>query len=154
MPEHRNPETLLRLHHDDGLSQRKMGDELGCSQKTVRRWMERLGVEKRDLSEAQSGRRNHTWVERASFYTHRAEGEVWTVHDSDESSLVTVHRLLAVAEYGFDAVKGMHVHHKNGVPWDNRPSNIELLTPEEHGRLHRKDQIRLGINLDGGSGES
>jgi len=48
---------------------------------------------------------------------------------------VSVHRLLAVAEFGFDAVCDMEVHHKNGCKRDNRPANIELMTSEEHGRL-------------------
>jgi hypothetical protein len=49
---------------------------------------------------------------------------------------VLVHRLLAVAEYGFDAVAGKHIHHKNGIRWDNRLENLEVLTPSEHAKLH------------------
>lgn len=51
-------------------------------------------------------------------------------------SYVYVHRLLAVAEYGFDALEGMHVHHRNHIRWDNRPENIELREPAEHGCYH------------------
>jgi hypothetical protein len=29
----------------------------------------------------------------------------------------------------------MDVHHINGCPLDNRPENLEVLTPEEHGRI-------------------
>jgi hypothetical protein len=47
-----------------------------------------------------------------------------------------LHRLLAVAEYGFDKVAGKVVHHKNGIPWDNRADNIEVLTRSEHGKIH------------------
>jgi len=46
------------------------------------------------------------------------------------------HRLLAVAEWGLDAVRGMDVHHQNNIPWDNRPENLELLTRAEHRREH------------------
>lgn len=47
-----------------------------------------------------------------------------------------VHRLLAIAKYGPDIVKDKHVHHKNGIRWDNRPENIGLLDPSEHSKLH------------------
>lgn len=35
---------------------------------------------------------------------------------------VRIHRLVAVAEYGIDYVNDWsdyHVHHKNGIKWDN-----------------------------------
>jgi len=47
-----------------------------------------------------------------------------------------IHRLIAVAEYGFDAVVGAEIHHKSGVGWDNRPSNIEPIEPGDHTALH------------------
>jgi hypothetical protein len=52
-----------------------------------------------------------------------------------------VHRLLAVAEYGFEAVLGKEVHHENGVPWDNRPDNISLVDPAEHRQIHNGPRI-------------
>jgi hypothetical protein len=49
-----------------------------------------------------------------------------------------MHRLLAVAEFGLDAIKGKHVHHVNGLRWDNRLDNLEVLTPQEHIRGHHQ----------------
>lgn len=61
------------------------------------------------------------------------------------------HRLLAVAKYGFEAVKGMDVHHKNGCKFDNRIENIELLTHEEHTRHHAQQRSQSKKALaDGG----
>lgn len=51
-----------------------------------------------------------------------------------------VHQLLAISE-GEDPDKVFsngeyHVHHKNHIPWDNRPSNIELNSASEHAIKH------------------
>jgi len=48
--------------------------------------------------------------------------------------------ILAVSEHGYDAVAGKRIHHKNGIPWDNRPENIEPLTRTEHQGKHKKAQ--------------
>jgi len=69
-----------------------------------------------------------------------------------------VHRLAAVAWFGFDAVKNKHVHHKNGIPWDNRECNLEPISPEEHNTIHHKGKdindaqlegLKIGWHMDG-----
>jgi len=62
--------------------------------------------------------------------------ERWRHDTGDTQHGVAVHRLQMVAEEGIEAVKGMEVHHKNTIKWDNRPSNLELLTKEEHMSIH------------------
>lgn len=47
-----------------------------------------------------------------------------------------IHRLIAVAEYGYDTVVDNEIHHESGVGWDNRPSNIRPIEPGEHTALH------------------
>ena len=34
--------------------------------------------------------------------------------------------------------KGMFIHHKNENGKDNRIENLQLVTPKEHGKLHRE----------------
>ena len=39
-----------------------------------------------------------------------------------------------------DALKGKVVHHENGIPWDNRPENLETMSPEKHRKIHAQEQ--------------
>ena len=77
-----------------------------------------------------------------NFNTTKDGYEVWTDTHAGETYRVQAHRLVAVAEYGFDAVTDKHVHHGAGAersttPFDNRPSNLRPLTAGDHQRLHR-----------------
>ena len=60
--------------------------------------------------------------------------QVRTVEGS--TTKVAIHRLAAVAWFGWGAVSGNVVHHENGVPWDNRESNLTPMTLSEHSKLH------------------
>ncbi|WP_218055090.1 homing endonuclease associated repeat-containing protein [Haloparvum sedimenti] len=68
---------------------------------------------------------------------------VWRQKTSNQKNVsVPVHRLQYVAEHGIDSVSGKHVHHKNGIPWDNRVENLEPMSPSEHSRHHgRGDDV-------------
>jgi hypothetical protein len=61
--------------------------------------------------------------------------EDWRVKVDGVPKRVYNHRLLAVALWGFDAVADKEIHHKNGIPWDNRPSNLSLVSSSEHQRI-------------------
>lgn len=84
-----------------------------------------------------------------TLFTDRRGYEYWTGSEIiDDKGQVYVHRLVAVAEHGFDDVSNAIVHHKNGVPWDNRPENLEVMTQSEHVRRHHKkltwlDRLRV-----------
>ena len=49
---------------------------------------------------------------------------------------VGIHRLVMMAEHGFDAVADKHVRHKNAVRFNNRPENLELLSRAEYAEQH------------------
>ena len=70
------------------------------------------------------------------FHTDDRGYEVWTVWDHPIRRRVLVHRLVAIAEHGVDEVVGKVVHHRNSIPWDNRPENLEVLSRGEHARHH------------------
>jgi len=122
----RDEDTLRRLYWDEGKSLHEVGDELDCNFATVAKWMEKHGIERRAKNGDEPPKLCH-------ISSRDRDYEGFALRDPDGSQLrVYHHRLLAVAEYGFDAVVGNHVHHINNIPWDNRPSNIEVLSPSAH----------------------
>lgn len=89
-------------------------------------------------------------VQQHACYTTTKRGYTkWAGSDTaDGGAHVYVHRLLAVAEYGFDAVCDNVVHHINGLPYDNRHSNIAVMTQSDHVTQHNQklsslDRIRI-----------
>jgi len=123
---------LRELYHGEKLTKAEVARRLDCSTSTIDHWFEKFGIETK---------KRYKGNLYASFKTDETGHEVWvsTIHSRMSGShTYPVHRLLAVAEYGFEAVKDMHVHHKNEIPWDNRVGNIQLLTGSEHRKEHRK----------------
>ena len=68
-----------------------------------------------------------------------------TERDGKEDVYVAHHRLLAVVEcYAastplwaiFADLDGSDVHHENGLKWDNRRENIEVVDHGEHAAMH------------------
>ncbi|WP_255151339.1 HNH endonuclease [Halorarius halobius] len=56
---------------------------------------------------------------------------------SGDDATVYIHRLLFVAEYGFDSLPpGWHVHHERSIPWLNTPDNLTAISPDDHAEIH------------------
>lgn len=125
-------------------SQQEIADDWGCSRSTIQRWMNRHEIPRRS---GMGGGENR--VEYASFYTETHENggyEKVGAYDSEKDGMVftTVHQLVAIAQ-GEVPEKVFsdgeyQTHHRTGIPFDNRPENVELLTREEHQRAHRLDE--------------
>ena len=127
-------DTLQQLYQEEKMSLREVGDELGCNSDTIRRWLGNYDIEIRDRLEfMKTGPCAHYWSDGYEVLQNVYDGESYETR---------VHRLIAVAEYGFEAVSGKVVHHKNGVRWDNRPENLEVMTTEEHSRYHANESER------------
>jgi hypothetical protein len=129
---------LYEQHWVEMKSLREIGKANDVSHKTISYWFEKFDLPKRGVGG------ELPWV------PFRTEGEgsqsagyeKWRHSVQYENSRVdhrvSVHRLLAVAEYGLDEIAGKSVHHKNGIKWDNRPENIEVMEPGEHISEHHE----------------
>lgn len=80
----------------------------------------------------------------ANFETRQSDGyERWRSWNRKDGDVYCyVHQLVAIA-YGADPYAifsdgRYHVHHRNGVHFDNRPRNIEFVDESTHARTHNK----------------
>jgi transposase-like protein len=118
-------EVLKELYCKREMGVKGVAEELGCSKPTVLRWMEKFGIKTRKAS----------WDEPPHFGTYNGY-ESWNTEVNGESYTVHVHRLVAVAEYGFDEVLDKEIHHKNEIKWDNRHENLIPMTKSDHMSHH------------------
>lgn len=124
---YRNEEWLRQKYVDENMSQTEMADLCDTGPSTISSWMKRHGVET-DMSR----------TKRREVPRLRVDSDGYEVVKScgDE---VLIHRLSAVAWFGFGSVSGKDVHHENGIGWDNREDNFDLLTRGEHIALHHRE---------------
>ena len=60
-------------------------------------------------------------------------------------SNMLVHRWVAEKKIGRKLGLGEVVHHRNGNKWDNRESNLEVMTWDEHERHHEEYRRQKGL---------
>jgi len=133
----RDEETLREEYVHKQRTSYELAEEWGCSASTVNSWVRKYGLDKYSQLPKFTLISQET-EERPDGSRHGSSGyEIYTSRAEQVSvSQVRHHRLIAVAEWGLDAICRKEVHHKNGIPWDNRPDNLELLTKGEHSTLH------------------
>jgi hypothetical protein len=103
------------MYHERGLPTEEIGELAGITGRAVRYAMEKHGIPRRSASEAKTTA--HLTAPVPIEQNH--DGYVmWTHTHRKERERVYVHRLLAVAKFGFDAVRDKDVHHLNGCKFD------------------------------------
>lgn len=130
---YKDPEDLRALYHGKGMSLPQMGRRFDVDPTTILYHMEKHGIERRKPANERP-LSTQTSDEGYSTICHHIDGRK---HE------VKIHRLIAVAEHGFEAVKDNDVHHKSEIPWDNRRENLELMTRSEHMTLHNNERGEL-----------
>lgn len=136
----RDEETLNYLYWDCEMSHNQIANRIGCSSTTVNKWKNKYDIGSRDygIEKAHEARR----VSYAKFSLGVHGYEQWESTYKGYSDRLLVHRLMAVAKFGYEQTVENHVHHKSGVSWDNRMENIELMDVIEHKKLHSKIRER------------
>lgn len=120
--------------------------ECGVTAATVLKWARRFDIERRgtaehlennsvafQISDSDLGRLPGGWIR-------------YGVKIGERYKQVKEHQLVAIRE-GADPHKvfsggEFHVHHKNGIRWDNRPENLELMDGGKHIQHHTKERQR------------
>lgn len=143
-----DPEWLRREYWENERSLHNIADECDVTGAAVLKWMRKHDIERRTVSESMRSLHVSRDTEFGEFggipggwvsYKCRRYG-------TDKHDRVKEHQLVAIAE-GADPYKifsngEYQVHHKNGLRWDNRPRNLEVLTGEEHDKLHAAKRER------------
>lgn len=124
---------LRHLYVEKRMTQEEIADLINTPQTTISTYLNEAGIE----------------IRTSLDYTHPSiyfsgDGYLTCRHrDVNRRKAFRVHRLQAVAYHGFDEVAGNQVHHKNGVRWDNRMENLEVLSHPDHlKRHHEQEDIR------------
>lgn len=130
---YRNEEFLREKYIEEEMPMAEIAELCEVSISTIEDHLIKNSIPRRSISSALS---NYYQENGYVPFIDTEKYHYWYHVYESQRSHVAVHRLLAVAEYGLDEVVGKDVHHKNRIPWDNRPENIELLSKEEHGRMH------------------
>ena len=129
--DYHDPEVLEEMYHNEGLTQEQIAAEFNVSQRSISRSMKRLDVETRSHTEHFATHQR----EHAGFHTDSGGYE----RSYSQKEKASIHRLCAVAWFGLESVVGNHIHHKSNIPWDNRESNIEPVSPGDHNRIHKSE---------------
>lgn len=128
----KDPDELQRAYHKEEKTIDEIATEWGCSPTTVRRNMIELGIERREGG-------NRVSVPKDA----RMGGYVQVSSSSNGSKKsVLLHRLIAYAagKLSFEELCDSNtiVHHRNNIPWDNRPENLEAMSRGEHMEIHAR----------------
>jgi len=121
-----DPRVVQYLYCDQEWSSADIADHFNCSPTSVRRTLHEHDIETNRVGQP---RRDGVGIVVRDGYVR------W-----QNQTTVGVHQLVMIAD-GADPQSVFsdgeyEVHHKNHIPFDNRPSNLELMESSAHSELH------------------
>lgn len=135
-PQYRNRDWLVEKYHGDRMGFKKLADHAGVAVATIQYWMDKHDIDSRPQGQPTS-------LEVSLVQDKRGYERWYNQHRGDKFTCY-VHQLVAIAD-GYDPDEvfdtSTEIHHQNGIKWDNRPSNIILLSRDDHQEIHRDDYV-------------
>jgi transposase len=130
---YKDKDWLEQKYTVEGESTVEIAEQCGVNSGTVYYWLDKHGIKRRDRSAAAT-KRHQTRLPNIQITKDGYERLVTSYKNNTHG--LYIHRLVAVAEYGLPLVCDNDVHHRNGIPWDNRPVNLEVVGHGEHRKEH------------------
>lgn len=135
-------DAMHREYVQERKSVYQIADEYDISHSLAQSQLDGHGIDRRTKTHAAKLRVPHCHLK-----TYERGYQYWVSRTGEHRDRMSVHRLAAVAEYGVEAVKGVDVHHANGIPWLNVPvfdadipelenPNLVLADNVSHRRAH------------------
>lgn len=130
---YKDEEKLRELYLDRNMSTVDIAEVFNCGKGTIQNWLRNYKIPIRNPSEAKI----KSALKDPPYIGTNENGYLICHHEHrGEDYQFVIHRLIMVAEHGFKSLYGKSVHHKNEIPWDNRPGNLKLMESKEHKSHH------------------
>lgn len=120
----------LYEQYKNGKSLRQLADELNIVHSTIRVNFKKLNLQRRTLSEAQTGEKNHEWKNGKSSKNGRTYLRL-------SGPKIARSHLVYCNFYNIEKIpEGYCIHHKDSNPSNDNIENLELISNSEHMKQH------------------